>query len=378
VRVLKASCALLTLMGLSMPLLAQQPIPGGAAATGRHLSVRDRVGDLLEHPAFRGHGRLLLPWDDRPYDTEMPLASIGSLLPYHTQVDPQVVVHALNRMIDHVNAGKTVFFEFYTDAQKRADPTKRNTGLFFYRGKPRAPFALIAPGGGFFYVGSVHEGFPYATEISNRGHNAFVVKYRVGQGQTAATQDMAAALSYVFRHADALGITTEDYSLWGSSAGARMAAAVGSHGAASFGGDPLPKPSAVVMAYTSHSDYTASEPPTFVVVGARDGIAPPASMERRIAALRSAGTAVEYRKYSDLGHGFGPGTGTSAGGWIAEATTFWERHRRGGSNPPRPTKQSEGLARCQPLVHEPACVAAQTRRRDWGSMTANIPSEPSP
>ena len=325
VLIAKMSCALLTFMGLSLTVLAEQSIPGGAA----HLSLRDRIGDLLEHPAFRGHGRLLLPWDDRAYDTEMPLASVGSLLPYHTQVDPQTVVDALNRMIDDVNAGKTVFFEFYTDAQKRADPTKRNTGLFFYRGKPQAPFALIAPGGGFSYVGSVHEGFPYASEISKRGYNAFVVKYRVGQGQVPATQDMAAALSYIFRHAAVLGVATEHYSLWGSSAGARMAAAIGSHGAGNSGGDPLPKPSAVVMAYTGHSDYAASEPPTFVVVGARDGIASPVSMERRIAALRSAGTSVEYRKYANLGHGFGLGTGTSAGGWVAEATKFWETHMRG-------------------------------------------------
>ena len=60
---------------------------------------------------------------------------------------------------------------------------RENTGLFFLRGKPGAPFAVIAPGGGFAYVGSVHEGFPYAVEISNRGFNAFVLKYRAGHGE---------------------------------------------------------------------------------------------------------------------------------------------------------------------------------------------------
>lgn len=29
------------------------------------------------------------------------------------------------------------------------DPSKRNAGLFFFRGKPGAPFAIVAPGGGF-------------------------------------------------------------------------------------------------------------------------------------------------------------------------------------------------------------------------------------
>ena len=105
----------------------------------------------------------------------------------------------------------------------------------------------------------------------------------------------------------------------------------GSHGVANFGGDQLRKPSAVVMAYTAHSDYASSEPPTFVVVGAQDSIAPPVSMERRVAALRRSGTEVEYHKFANVGHGFGLGTGTSASGWIADATRFWEKHMRRGN-----------------------------------------------
>jgi acetyl esterase/lipase len=169
------------------------------------------------------------------------------------------------------------------------------------------------------------KGFTYAAAISARGYNAFVLRYRVGYGGAVATEDLAAGISYIHRNAKALGVGTWDYSLWGSSAGARMAAAIGSHGVAAHGGDMLPKPSVIVMAYTAHSDHSPAEPPTFVVVGEQDGIAPPSSMERRIAALRSAGVEVEYHKYKNLGHGFGPGTGTSAEGWIAEAVRFWEK-----------------------------------------------------
>lgn len=106
-----------------------------------------------------------------------------------------------------------------------------------------------------------------------------------------------------------------------------MAASIGSHGVAAFGGDDLPKLAAVIMAYTAHSDRSDSEPPTFAVVGADDKIAPPSSMESRITKLRKIGTPVEYRKFPSVGHDFGSGIGTSAEGWIAEATRFWERSR---------------------------------------------------
>ena len=302
-----------------------------------YLRVDDTVGDLLAHRAFAGFGRLLLPWDDRRYDTSMRLRDIGSLLPYHSHVDPAVVVSSLNQMIDDGAAGLTIFHDFYTAAEKEAEPSRRNTGLFFFRGKPGAPFAVIAPGGGFAYVGTVHEGFPYAVEIRKRGFNAFVLKYRAGQGGLIATEDLAAALTHIFRNAGELGVTTADYSLWGSSAGARMAAAIGSHGAARFGGANLPRPSAVVLLYTGHSDRASSEPATFVAVGEADGIAPPAVMERRVAALRRSGTDVEYHRYPGVGHGFGLGLGTSAEGWIADAVQFWARHMS------QPGRFQEGL-----------------------------------
>lgn len=107
---------------------------------------------------------------------------------------------------------------------------------------------------------------------------------------------LIASVQGALAHAATLGVGTRGYSLWGSSAGARMAAAIGLHGAARYGGSNVPKPSVVVIAYTGHSDYAAAEPPTFVFVGENDRIAPPAVMERRVEALRRAGSPVEYHK----------------------------------------------------------------------------------
>jgi acetyl esterase/lipase len=294
---------------------------------GASLRVNDRLRDLLDQPAFAGFAQLILPWDGRSYDDNMPLSELGSLLPYHSHVHPETMVNALNRMIVDANTGKRVFYDFYSQTQKQEQPERANTGLFFFRGKHGAPFALVFPGGGFSYVASVHEGFPYAAQISAKGYNAFVLRYRAGQGAAVATSDAAAAISYIFRNADMLGVSSAGYSLWGSSAGARMAAAIGSHGAAAYGGDDIPRPSTVVMAYTGHADYSSNEPPTFVVVGQQDTIAPPSIMAKRVRSLRSAGTEVEYREFPNLGHGFGIGTGTSAEGWLDDAVRFWVQHK---------------------------------------------------
>jgi acetyl esterase/lipase len=311
----------------------------GRASEGGQLGEESTVGDLLRHPAFAGFARLILPWDDRVYDEQMPLTRVGSLLPYHTHVDAETVASGLNRMIEDAARRRTVFYRFYSEAERKQEPTRADTGLFFFRGRPGAPFAIVCPGGGFSYVGSVHEGFPHAAVISDKGYNAFVLKYRARRGEATATRDLAAAITYIHRNAETLGVGTSGYSLWGSSAGARMAAAIGSHGVARHGGGDLPKPSAVVLAYTGHSDRAAVEPPTFVVVGQDDGIAPPAVMKRRVDALRKQGTPVEFHEYAGLGHGFGLGAGTRAEGWVFQAVRFWERSIGGRSSTSRPCRE---------------------------------------
>ena len=115
-----------------------------------HLTANDYVRDIVNHPAFKGFGELMQPWDGntRYYDTR--LNQVGSFMPYHSQVNPDIIVGALNHMIDEAGAGKTIFYDFYTERQKQEDPAKNATGLFFYRGKPGAPFAIVCPGGGFY------------------------------------------------------------------------------------------------------------------------------------------------------------------------------------------------------------------------------------
>lgn len=177
-------------------------------------------------------------------------------------------------------------------------------------------------GGGFAYVGAMHDSFPHALELSKKGYNAFALIYRPG-AQTAC-EDLARAISFVFAHAEELAVDTDCYSLRGGSAGGRMSAYLGSYGTAAFGGDDLPKPGAVVMQYTGHSEYSEADPPTYACVGTSDGIASWRTMQARLNAMKNIGIPTEFHRYEGLRHGFGLGTGTVAEGWLDDAVAFWE------------------------------------------------------
>ncbi len=162
----------------------------------------------------------------------------------------------VNTLKSRAESGETVFYDIYTDEEKEEDPEKEDTGLFFFRGNPGEKFAVCSAGGGFAYVGAMQDSFPHALGLSERGYNAFALIYRPG-AQTGC-EDLARAISFIFEHADELNVDTDCYSLWGGSAGGRLSAWLGSYGPAAFGGNDLPRPGAVIMQYTGHSDYTAN------------------------------------------------------------------------------------------------------------------------
>ena len=65
------------------------------------------------------------------------------------------------------------------------------------------------------------------------------------------------------------------------SAGARMAAWLGSRGTGAFGEKSCLRPAAVVMQYTGLSEVTGDEPPTYSCVGTDDKIASYRTMQER-------------------------------------------------------------------------------------------------
>ncbi|MEC2324406.1 alpha/beta hydrolase [Lederbergia lenta] len=280
-----------------------------------------KVWDIINDPAFEGYGRLIFP-AGKTIDKSMTLSEVGRILTWYNYVNPDRTVEIVNYMKNKVEAGEQIFYDIYTDEEKAADPAKENTGLFFFRGNPGEKFAIVNAGGGFVYVAAMHDSFPHALEISKKGYNAFALIYR--PGAETALEDLARAIAFIYEHADELEVDSEDYSLWGGSAGARMATWLGSYGTAAFGEVEYPRPGAVIMQYTGLSEVYGNEPPTYANVGTIDGIASYRTMERRINKIKANGTDAEIEILDDLPHGFGLGDGTIAEGWIDHAVRFWE------------------------------------------------------
>lgn len=300
-------------------------IPGTASAEGNMNKWNENTGiqEVMSYPAFGDWGRLIFPVDEGYYSG----STLGSLrLTWYSNIQPSKTVEIANWMQAKADAGETIFYDIYTEQEKTADPAKRNTGLFFFKGSPGAIFAICNAGGGFAYVGAMHDSFPHALELSRMGYNAFALIYRPG-AQTAC-EDLARAIAFIHEHAEELEVDVTDYSLWGGSAGARMAAWLGSYGTEAFGEKDYPRPGAVIMQYTGLSEVYGNEPPTYNCVGNNDGIASYRTMERRIAAIQANGTDAMIEVFPGLSHGFGLGTGTVAEGWIHNAVSFWERNMK--------------------------------------------------
>ena len=312
------SCGLLLLAGCSAKAA---PVEQQTESRGTEKFTREsRIEDVQNDPAFGSFGRLLFPTSTYYYSGN----TLEELeLTYYSHIDPNETVEIVNTLQDRAEAGQTVFYDIYTEQEKEADPAKRDTGLFYFKGTPGEKFAICNAGGAFAFVGAMQDSFPHALELSKKGYNAFALIYRPG-AQTAC-EDLARAITFIFDHAQELEVDTDCYSLWGGSAGARMAAWLGTYGTAAFGGDDLPRPGTVVIQYTGLGEYSEEDPPTYACVGDRDGIAPWQIMKARLDAMSAVGIPTEFHRYSGLGHGFGLGTGTSAEGWLNDAVAFWEQ-----------------------------------------------------
>ena len=123
------------------------------------------IADVADDPAFGDYGRLIFPVNSG----YMSGSTLGDLrLTWYIYIDPGKTVEICNYMKTHAENGDVIFYDIYTEAEKKADPAKKDTGLFFFNGDPGEKFAVCNAGGGFAYVGAMHDSFPHALELSKK------------------------------------------------------------------------------------------------------------------------------------------------------------------------------------------------------------------
>lgn len=286
-------------------------------------TLSSTFSSIISDPSFGSFGRLIFPVQkEHLFGTTLQDLQMS----FYNCIDPHKSVEIVNYFKSAADSGNTIFYDIYSDEEKGTDPEKKDTGLFFFKGKPGAPFAVCCAGGGFRFVGAIHGSFPLSLEISKKGYNVFALIYRPDAYKSC--EDLAKAISFIFTHAEELEVNTEGYSLWGESAGARMVANLGSYGTEKFGCPILPKAAAIIMQYTGHRDFTKDDPPTYANAGENDIWHLGDVMEERYQAMKAAGIPSKFRLYDGLPHGYALGTGTAAEGWHEDAISFWETYRQ--------------------------------------------------
>lgn len=295
-----------------------------ASVTGeQQVNTDTTVGEVIANPAFKDFGRLLFPVD-RTVTEDMTLSEISTsrIYTWYNYIQPEKTVEIINTLAERAESGQQIFYSIYSETEMNADPSKRDTGLFFFKGEPGAKFSIMNAGGGFAYVGAMHDSFPHALEVSKMEYNAFALIYRPDDPYN----DLAKAIEFIYDHTEELEVDTDYYSLWGGSAGARMAATLGNAdnlNALTQRSD-MQQAGAVIMQYTGYSASSPADAPTYACVGINDNIASYRTMQNRLENLKGYGIPTEFHAYEELPHGFGIGTGTNAEGWIYDAVRFWE------------------------------------------------------
>ena len=318
-----------------------------------HFQENDNYVRVLRHPAFQGYSRFLVPFSTdigRSFLCFQQIGGDGRSAGGQWSCNNDNLA-ALNLLIDKINAGDTIFYNYYTPEEIEQDNTKADTGLFFIKGNPGAPFVVLEGGGGFQDVGTLNEGLASGVPFVEAGYNVFSVKYRaefteVVPGQpnnVTAVQDLGRAMQFIFDNAgpDKLfDIDTEHYALGGFSAGSSLAHnwAVEGVGFDQYG---VPAPELMILIYGASANYTstssnpfaASEealpypdtyPATFTVACEND-----TRFAESVSIFNEKADAIGIPNYcrvvSGGYHGFARGTGLEGvEGWGEQCIKFWQ------------------------------------------------------
>jgi acetyl esterase/lipase len=320
------------------------------------ITSADRIGSIIQRPEFAGMRQFILPMPPGILTfllRQFRLSILRKLTPTWNVDD---TVDGLNRILEIVRTGTRFHYDIWNDADKAADPRKRDTALFHFPVNTKGPFVLVCAGGAYVSVASIVEAFPVAAELNHLGFSAFVLHYRTRKDNPwpVPMEDLQQALHFILDFAGRFNIIKDGYAVVGFSAGGHLTASLGTD---NFGYKKwsLPKPGALFLGYPvtmfDHMtkihrqcrDTIIGKNPTreqidsINVVLHADNDYPPAYLmacqdddavyfensEMLVKRLKELGVPCQFKSVARGGHGIELGNDTLAQGWLTEAVQFW-------------------------------------------------------
>ena len=84
------------------------------------ITSEDKIFDIISHPAFKGFGFHIFPWNSKDrYSKTMKMKEAPSLNLWHTNLNIDEEVRGINRLITDINKGYKVFYDIYTEEEKK-------------------------------------------------------------------------------------------------------------------------------------------------------------------------------------------------------------------------------------------------------------------
>ncbi|MBQ6094522.1 MAG: alpha/beta hydrolase [Lachnospiraceae bacterium] len=259
------------------------------------------------------------------------------------------------------------YFPLYTAEECQEDPEKVGRNIVYIpsdsEGAGERPYIFLVPGGGFYNVWSLTEGWPVARHFNELGYNVFVLTYRVMTDASAvkAMEDTARAMEIIKSRKDQFGVDPDKYITCGFSAGGYIICLWNTEkGYAAY---DLAKPVACFPIYPATSyrllrntnwdegededqfarqglgctmeeainscfeipEHVEGFPPTAIFVTAGDELVDPEHSKMLARALDNAGIPCRLEVGPTGGHGFADGTGMCMEGWPKRAIEWFEQ-----------------------------------------------------
>lgn len=208
---------------------------------------------------------------------------------------------------------------------------------------------VVCSGGSYGGIADRKEGIPAAKALAASGITAFLLDYRLPQGNnTLPLSDLQLALHWVNQHAKAYHIRANKIGVMGFSAGGHLVSSIGTHWKNNYDSVAAPvKPAFMVLVYPvisfadslthrqSRSNFlgkdttanriqefsnelqvSADTPPTFITTAMDDKLVIPENSLYFTAALRQHRIPVETFLYVKGGHGYGIHNATVEVQWM--------------------------------------------------------------